>query len=131
MAPSVVLGEGQAPSLEVEDGSNLTLSVSITGFNVSLTDISWTQLGSALTSGQGGRVTITNTPLMIAPVNSTLTITSVLPNESGSYVVTATNAAGSDNFMFSVSVTCKEIVNTEAITIFCYQLPYSSSCGIN
>ncbi len=129
MVPSVVLGE---TSLEVEDGSDLTLSVSITGFNVHLTDISWTQLGSTLTSGQGGgRVTITNTPLMTAPVNSTLTITSVLPNESGSYVVTATNAAGNDSFMFSVSVTCKEIVNTEAITIFCYQLPYSSSCGIN
>ena len=109
MIPSVVLGEGQVASLEVDEGSDLTLSVSITDFNVPITDISWTQLGNALTCGQG-RITITNTPMMTAPVNSTLMITSILPNEAGSYVATAINDAGSDTFMFSVTVTCKEII---------------------
>ena len=107
--PSVLLGEGQVAFLEVEEGSDLTLSVIITDFNVPITDITWTQIGNALTSGQG-RVTITNTPMMTAPVNSTLMITSILPNEAGSYVVTAINDAGSDTFMFNVTVTCKEII---------------------
>ena len=106
VSPSVGLPSGSTASPEVVAGQTLTLSVSISDFNINLTSISWTKDGNSLTSGQA-RVTITNPilPATTAPVNSTLQLTSTLPSDSGSYVITSTNAAGSDNFTFSVSIT--------------------------
>ena len=108
VSPSVGLPSGSTATPEVVTGQTLTLSVSISNFNINLTSISWTKDGNSLTSGQD-RVTITNPtlPATTAPVNSTLQLTSTLPSDSGSYVITSTNAAGSDNFTFSVSITGK------------------------
>ena len=102
----VGLPSGSTATPEIVAGQTLTLSVSISNFNINLTSISWTKDGNSLTSGQA-RVTITNPtlPATTAPVNSTLQLTSTLPSDSGSYVITSTNAAGSDNFTFSVSIT--------------------------
>ena len=113
VSPSIGLPSGSTATPEVVAGQTLTLSVSISDFNINLTSISWTKDGDSLTSGQA-RVTITNPtlPATTAPVNSTIQLTSTVPYDSGSYVITSTNAAGSDDFTFSVSITGEGYLET-------------------
>ena len=97
-------------SIEVSAGDDLSLSVTISGFNLPLTSISWTQQGNTLT-GSEDRVTITNTPSLPAtsgPVTSTLVLTAITPAETGRYSVTALNAAGNNTLEFIVSVPGKK-----------------------
>lgn len=105
--PAVVLGVGQIVSPEVTARGSLTLRVSISGFNLPLTSVSWTQHGRTLAGSEDG-VTITNTPMlpaMSAPVTSMLLISATVPRDSGAYSVTASNDAGSETLEFTVSVT--------------------------
>lgn len=105
VVPSVGLAADQVASPVVLAGEDLTLSVSISDFNLPLTDISWLQGGTTLTDGEGG-VTITNNPLL--PATSTLLLSTVTPADTDSYSVTATNAAGTTTFMFTVTVQGRE-----------------------
>lgn len=104
------LATDQIATPVVMAGENLILSVSISGFNVPLTSISWTQQGNTLT-GSNNRVTITNNPMLSAisgPVSSTLMLSSVIPTDSGTYSATATNGAGNGTVMFTVTVQGKK-----------------------
>ena len=106
MAP-VVTGQTQT-SLEVVAGDDLTLTASISGFNLPLTSISWTQQGNTLT-GSEERVTISNSTLTSNTATSTFLLSAVLPQDAGTYSITATNPAGSSNvFEFTVTVTGKD-----------------------
>ena len=96
---------------EVMAGRELTLSVSISGFNIPLTSITWTQQGRTL-NGSEDRVTITNTTTPPATVVSTLVIAAVTPAEAGNYTITATNGAGSSMSIFTVDVTGIQDVET-------------------
>ena len=113
LAPPIVeLETGKVASLEVTAGRDLTLSASISGFNLPLTSISWRQQGSTL-NGSEDRVTITNTPMLPASsgsVTSTLTLSATVPQDSGNYSVSATNGAGSDTLEFTVSVTGEDAI---------------------
>ena len=92
---------------EIEVGSTLSLAINIRAFNLDLTDITWSHIGSVVMSGQD-RITITSPSLSTpAPVSSTLERTSVVPLDAGEYTVSATNPAGSSNFTFQVAVTGK------------------------
>ena len=102
--PKVMLDEGQVLSPKVVAGDNLTLSVLIVDFNLPLTDVSWTHERNIIITGKD-RDTITNSSFSLAPVMSTLQRTAVNPLDSGSYVIMATNKAGSLLLTFSVTVT--------------------------
>lgn len=107
--PTTELPVGQTASRTITAGGNLTLSVSISGFNLPLTSITWRHQGEALTGSEDG-VIITNTPTLpvpagLDPVISTLQLKAIVPRGSGSYTLTATNDAGHSNLQFSISVT--------------------------
>ena len=102
--PKVMLDVGQLLSPKVVAGDNLTLSVLIVDFNLPLTDVSWTHERNIIITGKD-RDTITNSSFSLAPVMSTLQRTAVNPLDSGSYVIMATNKAGSLLLTFSVTVT--------------------------
>ena len=113
--PFVELTDGQVSSLEVDPGDNLALMVSISGFNLPLTSITWRWQDSALI-GTEDRVTITNVPTLpvtTGPVLSTLLFRPVLPQDSGNYFVSAANAAGNNTAMFMLTVKGKS----------CYRYP--------
>ena len=87
--------------VEVMVGEDLVLSTSITGFNLPITNIVWTQNGELVTFGNIVTSDITpqnrTSTLTVSPVNT--------PSDGGTYIVTATNDAGSDMTVFTVNVT--------------------------
>ncbi len=94
--------------IEFVVGSILTLTVTITDFNLPLTEITWFIDGVPATavSGRAGVLTITNTSTTSPPATTTLTLDPVqLPRESGLYSVTAFNPAGMDTTTFNVTIT--------------------------
>ena len=100
-------------------GDAPTLSVSISDFNLPLTDISCMQGRTTLTDGVGG-VTITNNatlPVMSDSVLSTLQLSTVTPADSNTFTVTATNAAGNTVVTFTVTVEGKILVMPRDIFI--------------
>ena len=89
-------------SIEVVTGKSISLSVSISGFNLPLTSITWSQ-----PNGTEDRVTIAHThtlPATTGPVQSTLHLRAALPQDSGNYSITASNGAGSGTAMFTLAV---------------------------
>ena len=102
-------------------GVTLTLSVSISDFNLPLMDISWMQGSTTLTDGVPvGGVTITNNatlPVMSGSVLSTLHLSAVTPADSDTFTVTATNAAGNTMVTFTVTVQGKMLVMARDIFI--------------
>ena len=99
-----MLDTGQVLSPQVIAGDDLTLTVSIVDFNLPLANVSWTHQDNIIISGKY-RDTITNSYLSLAPVMSTLQRTAVNPLDSGSYVIMATNPAGSQVLTYTVTVT--------------------------
>ena len=94
-------------SPEVMANGLLTLSVSISDFNLPLTSINWTQLGEHH-DGSEDRVNITHSSILPATtetVISTFILINTIPADTGNYSVTATNDAGSDTFTLTVRVT--------------------------
>ncbi len=95
-------------AVQVEVGMPLMLTVNITEFNLEIaeSDISWTRNGAMLMDQVNG-FSIVNTNLNVAPGMSTLTLAGVETPDmhSGTYVVNATNPAGSDTSTFTVTVT--------------------------
>ena len=89
----------------------LTLQVSITGFNLAITDLVWTRNGNTLVDQMDG-ISITDTSLVSPPGTSTLMLDSVVTPDmhAGTYVVNATNPAGSDVSTFNVSVAGEYLV---------------------
>ena len=88
-------------SVEVVVGEDLVLSTSITGFNLPITNTVWTRNGEIVTFGN-----IVNTDITPQNRTSTLTVSPVnAPSDGGTYIVTATNPAGSDMTVFTVNVT--------------------------
>jgi hypothetical protein len=99
--PVIKLAPGQTFRTEIIEGRSLTLSVSIFGFNVPLTSVTWKYQRTVLISG--ARISITNTPTLPAasgPVISTLQLTEA---ERGNYSVTAFNSAGDSTLLFTVA----------------------------
>ena len=112
VAPTVTLAADQVASPMLLAGDTLTLSVSISDFNLPLMDISWMQGSTTLTDGVGG-VTITNSPtlpVMSGSVLSTLQLSTVTPADSDTFTVTATNAAGNTMVTFTVTVEGKVVL---------------------
>lgn len=111
VAPVIEPIASQATSLDVVPGENVSLTVSISGFNLPLNSIDWrNEQGNILTSTYD-RVTIINThnlPISAGPVLSTLLLSSVLPEDTGRYTISATNSAGSGTATFTVTVEGKE-----------------------
>ncbi len=94
--------------IEFVAGSTLTLTVTITDFNLPLTEIIWFIDGVPATAvtGRTGVFTITNTSTTSPPATTALTLDPVqLPSESGLYSVTAVNPAGMDTVTFNITVT--------------------------
>lgn len=85
---------------------SLTLQVNITEFNLMVTDLVWTRNGNVLLDQVDG-ITITNVGLDSPPGMSTLTLDSVATpvRHAGTYLVNATNPAGSGVSTFNVTVT--------------------------
>ncbi len=82
--------------------------MTITDFNLPLTEITWFIDGVPATAvtGRTGVLTITNTSTTSPPATTTLTLDPVqLPSESGLYSVTAFNPAGMDTITFNVIIT--------------------------
>ena len=82
--------------------------MTITDFNLPLTEISWFIDGVPATAvtGRTGVLTITNTSTTSPPATTTLTLDPVqLPSESGLYSVTAFNPAGMETITFNVIIT--------------------------
>ena len=118
MAPSLLLRNGQSQSISVTVGTNFSLTVSIIRFNIPLTSITWTHNGKSIIE----RVNITElSSPSEASVTALLQRTSVIPLDTGSYVISATNPVGSDTFEFNVIVTGKlmHIIMLFEICLFC------------
>ena len=91
-------------------GTPLVLAVTITEFNLPLTDITWFIDGTPAT-GANERISITNTSTATPPAFSTLTLDPVqFPAEGGLYSVTVVNPAGMDTTAFNVTVSCKQVL---------------------
>ena len=92
----------------VEVGMPLMLTVSITDFNLEIaeSDISWTRNGDVLMDQVNG-YSIISTSLNEPPGMSTLSLAAVETPDmhSGTYIVNASNPAGSDTSTFTVTVT--------------------------
>ena len=98
----------EAISIEVEIGTQLTLAVNITSFNVGVTSVTWRQNGDIIIDQVGG-FAITNMNLNTSPGYSILELDSVISptKHGGIYQVTVTNPAGSATSSFNVSVSGK------------------------
>ena len=100
------VAHGQATSVAVNVLGSVSLPVSISG---DLTSVQWSQGQKILTGKERGLAI--NTPTLPVPagteVQSTLKLHRVLPQDSNSYTVTATNQAGSTSKTFKVNVKCK------------------------
>ena len=93
-------------NVSVVEGENLELRVTVE-FNLVLESIIWEKDSVMLESGSD-RVTIVNSDLDPPNANSTLTQTDISRlSDGGSYVMTATNRAGSATTTFIVDVLCK------------------------
>ena len=105
--PSVETSCDQATNVKVNVGRSISLQATISGFYPSLTSITWKQKDIVL-SNIDDRVTIINSctlPTTSGPVQSTLQLSAVRPEDSGTYTVTATNKAGDHNSMtFTLTV---------------------------
>ena len=97
--------------MTVEVNMPLTLQVSITGFNLAITDVVWTRNGNTLVDQTDG-INITNRGLVSPPGMSMLTLDSVVTPDmhAGTYVANATNPAGSDVSTFNVTVAGEYLV---------------------
>ena len=104
VAPVVELQHG---SVEIEVGNNLSLSAMITNFNYPLTSITWTFNDGTITNGQDRVILDLPSSLLQPPLMSTLQRSLVIPIDSGTYTVTATNPVGSSEESFTVTVTGK------------------------
>ena len=92
---------------EVTTGTPLGFTVTITDFNLPLTEITW-YIDNTPATEANRRITITDTSTTSPPATSTLTLFSVqLPAEGGVYSVTAVNPAGMATTTATVTVTCK------------------------
>ena len=99
---------------EVVVGDDLVLNTTFTEFNLPITNVSWTRNGEMVTSATD-RITISISGTAIdiditgtIALNETITLTVSPVNASsdgGTYIVTATNEAGSDMTVFTVNVT--------------------------
>ena len=118
VGPNVILSGGQVLSPQLVAGEDLTLSVLVTDFNFPLTYISWTHEGNIIITGKG-RDTITNSSLSLASLITTLQRTVVIPLDSGIYVITASNPAGSQVLTFTVNV--KGEIRTNIVDIHEWQ----------
>ena len=93
--------------VEVMVDGTLTLTVTITDFNLPLTDISWFIDGIPVAE-TGLNLTITSTITTSPPATSTLTLNPVqFASEGGLYSVRAVNPAGNDTAVITVTITCK------------------------
>ena len=108
--------------VEIEVGSPLTLTVSITEFNLEIaeSDILWTRNGIVLMDQVNG-FSISSTGLNTPPGMSMLTLGRVETPDlhSGAYIVNATNPAGFDTSTFSVTVTGEYFRCCTAFCIVC------------
>ena len=98
--------DDQDASMAVNIDGNISLPIVISGFNPNLTSITWKHKGNLLTGTEDG-VTITNShslPATTGPVQSTLQLSRVRPEDSGTYTVTACNDAGSCSEKFTLTV---------------------------
>jgi hypothetical protein len=112
---------GQNLTLQVIVGEDLTLSVSVSGFNLPITSITWTHRGSILT--EEDRVTITNSPTLpsaSSPVISTLAVTAITPANAGKYSVKAFNHMEQATLTFRVIVACKKNIEQLYLSHFHY-----------
>ena len=92
-------------SVEVVVGEDLVLNTLLTGFNLPITNIIWTRNGE-LVSSATDRITISISGIATPNGTTTLTLSPVnAPSDGGTYIVTATNDAGSDMTVFTVNVT--------------------------
>ena len=104
-------------SVEVVTDTALILTVSITGFNLPLTDITWFVDRAQATNGTGN-IVITNINMDSPPVTSTFVLDPVqFPIERGLYSVVATNDAGNGMTTFNVTVMCKLCLTVCFVTI--------------
>ena len=93
--------------MEVMVGEDLVLSTALTGFNLPITNVIWTQNGVIVNSATD-RITTTFMDTSAPNGTATLTLSPVnAPSDGGTYIVTAINDAGSDSTEFTVNVTCK------------------------
>ena len=92
------------------EGETLELIVTI-DFNLVLENITWNHNNSDLVNGSD-RVTIINSGFDPPTATSTLTRTNISRiTDSGSYVATVRNRAGTSATTFTVDVACKELKN--------------------
>ena len=94
-------------TVNVTVGSNLTLMVDITGFNLPLTSITWMEDGRVLINNTDN-ILITHGTFEAPPTTSTLVqdpIQSVMDN--GTYEVTVVNPAGQSVTAYTVIVNGK------------------------
>ena len=83
---------------------NLTLTVTITDFNLPLTEISWFIDDDPVIERPG--IVITNTSINSPPATSTLELRPIrFTSEGGLYSVIVANPAGNDTTVFNVMVT--------------------------
>ena len=93
--------------MEVMVGEDLVLSTALTGFNLPIIDVIWTQNGVIVNSATD-RITTTSMDTSAPNGTAMLTLSPVnAPSDGGTYIVTAINDAGSDTTVFTVNVTCK------------------------
>ena len=89
--------------------TRLTLTASISDFNLAIDGVTWMRGGSIIQSGNG--FTLTNSSLDSPPAMVTLTLDVMMPNQdSGIYTVNVSNPAGSDTSTFNVTVTGKQYI---------------------
>ena len=103
--------------VEVEVGTRLTLTVSITEFNREVHTVMWTRNGMAIENGKND-YTLTNVSLEAPLSMVSLTRENVISpaEDSGNYTVTVTNVAGSDTSEFNVIVT-GEVIDVTRLRI--------------
>ena len=93
--------------MEVMVGEDLVLSTALTGFNLPIINVIWTQNGVIVNSATD-RITTTAMDTSAPNGTATFTLSPVnAPSDGGTYIVTAINDAGSDSTVFTVNVTCK------------------------
>ena len=96
-------------NIEVVTGNPLSLTVTITEFNLPLTVITWFINGTPTADVTDRVTTITNTSITSPPATSTLTLDRVLlPAQGGMYSVRVVNPAGMNTTIFNITVNGKQ-----------------------